>query len=97
MAGLHLYIDETSLTEERKLAFKPQPAVSSAQDACSFFESNIRALSRELQLLAYLRANRFKTFIVSGGDVDFMRPEKIYGIPELERKRVDFLIRKLEV
>jgi len=26
-----------------------------------------------------------------------MRPEKIYGIPELERKRVDFLIRKFEV
>ena len=29
--------------------------------------------------------------------MDFMCPEKIYGIPELERKRVDFLIRKLEV
>ena len=42
-------------------------------------------------------ANGSKTFIVSGGDVDFMRPEKIYGIPELERKRVDFLIRKFEV
>ena len=30
--------------------------------------------------------------------MDFMRPEKIYGSrPELERKRVDFLIRKREV
>jgi hypothetical protein len=61
--------------QERKLAFKPQPAVSSAQDACSFFELKIGALSRELQLLAYLRANRFKTFIVSGRDVDFMHLE----------------------
>jgi phosphoglycolate phosphatase-like HAD superfamily hydrolase len=36
-----------------------------------------------LELLAYLRANDFKTFIVSGGGVEFMRPwtEKAYGIP----------------
>ena len=36
-----------------------------------------------LELLAYLRAKGFKTFIVSGGGVEFMRPwvEKAYGIP----------------
>ncbi|NZD60139.1 haloacid dehalogenase-like hydrolase [Rhizobium sp. WYCCWR 11290] len=36
-----------------------------------------------LELLAYLRANGFKTFIASGGGVDFMRvfSEEIYGIP----------------
>jgi phosphoglycolate phosphatase-like HAD superfamily hydrolase len=36
-----------------------------------------------VELLAYLRANGFKTFIVSGGGVDFMRVwvEKAYGIP----------------
>ncbi|MGD0445294.1 MAG: HAD family hydrolase [Edaphobacter sp.] len=36
-----------------------------------------------VELLAYLRANGFKTFIVSGGEVAFMRPftEKAYGIP----------------
>jgi len=36
-----------------------------------------------LELLAYLRANGFKTYIVSGGGVEFMRPwtEKVYGIP----------------
>jgi phosphoserine phosphatase len=36
-----------------------------------------------LELLAYIRANGFKTYIVSGGGVDFMRPwaEKVYGIP----------------
>jgi len=36
-----------------------------------------------LELLAYLRANGFKTYIVSGGGVEFMRPwtEQVYGIP----------------
>ena len=36
-----------------------------------------------LELLAYLRASGFKTFIVSGGGIEFMRPwtEKVYGIP----------------
>lgn len=36
-----------------------------------------------LELLAYLRANGFKTFIVSGGGIEFMRPwtEKVYGFP----------------
>ncbi|MBT8441427.1 MAG: haloacid dehalogenase-like hydrolase [Gammaproteobacteria bacterium] len=36
-----------------------------------------------LELLSYLRANGFKTFIVSGGGIEFMRPwvERVYGIP----------------
>lgn len=36
-----------------------------------------------LELLEYLRANDFKTYIVSGGGVDFMRvfAEDLYGIP----------------
>jgi hypothetical protein len=36
-----------------------------------------------LELLDYLRENRFKTYIVSGGGIDFMRPwtEEVYGIP----------------
>jgi phosphoglycolate phosphatase-like HAD superfamily hydrolase len=36
-----------------------------------------------LELVSYLRRNRFKTFIVSGGGIEFMRPwtEKVYGIP----------------
>ena len=35
------------------------------------------------ELLTYLRANGFKTFIVSGGGIEFMRPwtESVYGIP----------------
>ena len=36
-----------------------------------------------LELMAYLRDNHFKTYIVSGGGVEFMRPwvERVYGIP----------------
>jgi hypothetical protein len=39
-----------------------------------------------VELLAYLRANGFKTFIVSGGVVEFMRPwtERVYGVPPEE-------------
>jgi hypothetical protein len=36
-----------------------------------------------LELLTFLRANQFKTFIVSGSGIEFMRPwtERVYGIP----------------
>lgn len=36
-----------------------------------------------LELLAYLRANGFKTFIASGGGIEFMRTfaDRVYGIP----------------
>ncbi len=36
-----------------------------------------------VELLAYLRASGFKTYIVSGGGIEFMRPwtERIYGVP----------------
>lgn len=36
-----------------------------------------------LELLRYLRTNGFKTFIVSGGGIEFMRPwtEAVYGVP----------------
>jgi hypothetical protein len=36
-----------------------------------------------LEVLAYFRANGFKTFIVSGGGIDFMRvfAERVYGVP----------------
>ena len=36
-----------------------------------------------LELVAYLRAKGFKTFIASGGGIEFMRPwtERVYGIP----------------
>jgi hypothetical protein len=36
-----------------------------------------------LELLAYVRANGYRTYIVSGGGVEFMRPwtDRVYGIP----------------
>jgi hypothetical protein len=36
-----------------------------------------------LEVLAFMRANGFKTFIVSGGGIEFMRPwsERVYGVP----------------
>lgn len=36
-----------------------------------------------VELLAYLRSNRFRTYIVSGGGIEFMRPwtERVYGVP----------------
>ena len=42
-----------------------------------------------LELLVCLRANGFKTFIVSGGGVDFMRvfTEHVYGIPRAGRRQ----------
>ncbi|MXV51138.1 haloacid dehalogenase-like hydrolase [Pedobacter sp. HMF7647] len=37
-----------------------------------------------LELVKYLQANQFKVFIVSGGEIDFMRAwaEDVYGIPK---------------
>jgi hypothetical protein len=39
-----------------------------------------------LELLAYLRANDFKSYIVSGGGIEFMRTfsERVYGVPPEE-------------
>ena len=36
-----------------------------------------------VELLAYLRTKGFKTYIVSGGGIEFMRPwtERVYGVP----------------
>jgi phosphoglycolate phosphatase-like HAD superfamily hydrolase len=41
------------------------------------------AFQPQIELLAYLRANGFKTYIVSGGEVNFMRvfAEDLYGVP----------------
>jgi phosphoglycolate phosphatase-like HAD superfamily hydrolase len=52
-----------------------------------------------LELLAYLRANGFKTYIVSGGGIEFMRPwsEQVYGIPPEQvigsRIKVEYALR----
>jgi hypothetical protein len=48
-----------------------------------------------LELLAYLRQNGFKTFIVSGGTVEFMRAfaEKVYGVPPEQVVGTSFVTR----
>lgn len=52
-----------------------------------------------LEVLRYLRASGFKTFIVSGGTVDFMRAfaEPVYGIPNEQvigsRQKFEFEVR----
>jgi phosphoglycolate phosphatase-like HAD superfamily hydrolase len=52
-----------------------------------------------LEVLAYLRANGFKTYIVSGGGLEFMRPwvEQTYGIPPEQvvgsRAKVEYALR----
>jgi len=46
-----------------------------------------------IELLTYLRANGFKTYIVSGGTIEFMRPwtERTYGIPPEQVVGTSFL------
>lgn len=47
------------------------------------------------ELLTYLRANGFKTYIVSGGTVDFMRvfAQRVYGIPPEQVVSTTFVTR----
>ena len=50
---------------------------------CASCGDRISIIYPMVELLTYLRANGFKTFIVSGGGVEFMRgwTERVYGIP----------------
>jgi phosphoglycolate phosphatase-like HAD superfamily hydrolase len=67
--------DEFRATVERWFATAKHPKLGRPYTECVY--------QPMLELLTYLRANGFKTFIVSGGGIDFMRPvtEKLYGIP----------------
>jgi hypothetical protein len=53
-----------------------------------------------LELLAYVRANGFKAYIVSGGGVESMRPwvERVYGVPPEQvvgsRAKVQYEVRE---
>ena len=51
-----------------------------------------------LELLAFLRANGFKSYVVSGGSLEFMRPwtERVYGIPP-EQLIGSTVVNKVEV
>jgi hypothetical protein len=67
--------DEFAATVQRWLAGAEHPKLGRPYTDCVY--------SPMLELLAFLRANDFKTFIVSGGGVEFMRPwaERVYGVP----------------
>jgi phosphoglycolate phosphatase-like HAD superfamily hydrolase len=66
---------EFEKTVKKWLATHKQPKFQRLYTECVY--------QPQLELLAYLRANKFKTFICSGGGMAFMRPitQKAYGIP----------------
>jgi phosphoserine phosphatase len=68
-------IDEFETTVKNWMATAQHPRFKRPYTECVY--------QPMLEVLAYLRANGFKTFIVSGGTVEFMRPwtEKVYGVP----------------
>jgi phosphoserine phosphatase len=74
-------VDVEAYTEEVVAFFAgaEHPTLGRPYSACGYVPM--------IELLRYLEAHGFLTFIVSGGDRDFMRPaaERIYGIP---RERV---------
>lgn len=67
--------DEFEQTVKDWLATARHPRYEQPYNECTYLPM--------VELLAYLRSNGFKTYIVSGGGVEFMRPwvEKAYGIP----------------
>jgi len=68
-------VDEFSDSVTKWMATAKHPTTGK-----SFLEMTYQPMK---ELLAYLRANGFKTYIVSGGGIEFMRPwtEEAYGIP----------------
>jgi hypothetical protein len=66
--------DEFALTVQDWIASAKHPDTGRAYTAMVY--------QPMLELLAYLRGNAFKTYIVSGGGVEFMRPwtERVYGV-----------------
>jgi phosphoserine phosphatase len=67
--------EEFSQTVKDWLATAKHPRFNRSYNECVY--------QAMLEVLAYLRANGFKTYIVSGGGIEFMRPwtEQVYGIP----------------
>ena len=73
------------LTFVQKVTTEGSPDFVPCAERIATFDNDGTLWSEQpmLELLAYLRANGFKTFIVSGGGIEFMRPwtERVYGIP----------------
>ncbi len=68
-------VDAYEVEAERFLASANHPTLGRPYHACAYLPM--------IELLRYLEANGFATYIASGGDRDFMRPAAIplYGIP----------------
>jgi phosphoserine phosphatase len=68
-------VDAYAVAAERFLRTTPHPTLGRQLRDCTYLPM--------VELLRYLEANGFTTYIASGGDRDFMRPvtEEIYGIP----------------
>jgi hypothetical protein len=68
-------------TDEFEMTVKDWMAIATHPETGKHYNEMI--YQPMVELLNYLRTNGYKTFIVSGGGVDFMRPwvEKAYGIP----------------
>lgn len=84
MEGLQkvLLVAHTNMTAD-EFADSVADWVSSAKHPVTGMRYTDMVYQPMLELLDYLRANDFKTFIVSGGGIDFMRvfTEEVYGIP----------------
>ncbi|MDA0339625.1 MAG: HAD family hydrolase [Proteobacteria bacterium] len=67
--------DEFSFSVERWISTAAHPTFNRRYDQLTYLPMQ--------ELLHWLRANKFKTYIVSGGGADFMRvwSERVYGIP----------------
>lgn len=93
--GDHTFLEKLSEKDLIKLFVETHSNITAGEfrkDAETFFSvaKNQKGVAvaqlvykPQVELLQFLRANGFKTFICSGGDVDFMRviSEKFYGIP----------------
>ena len=80
--GKVLAVTHAGMTTEQYAAIAAAWLESARHRACDCAYTSL-VYQPMLELLAYLRANDFKTYIVSGGTVEFMRSfaERVYGVP----------------
>jgi phosphoserine phosphatase len=80
MAGVLASVAGLTVDDYAQQAFEFVTTTSHPTNARRFDRCGYRPM---VELLRYLEANGFTTFIASGGDRDFMRPfaQRIYGIP----------------
>lgn len=77
-----IMVSHTGMTSEEYISIV-EDWIKTAKHPTKAQAYNTLVYKPMMELLAYLRANDFKTYIVSGGGVEFMRPiiSELYGIP----------------